>query len=94
DGGFSEAARKGDLATVDKAIEEGVDVNGADENRRTALMFSAFDGHHQIVQLLLDHGARDNDRHVTNRSALIYAASGRNPEAVEVLLDAVNEVTG
>ncbi len=88
DVGFREAALKGDLATVQKAIEEGVDVNGPDEDRRTALMLSAFDGHHRIVQLLLDHGARHNDRDATNRSALVYAASGRNPETVEVLLDA------
>jgi ankyrin repeat protein len=88
DVGFREAARNGDLAKVEKAIEEGVDVNGADEDRRTALMLSAFDGHHRIVQLLLDHGARHNDRDATNRSALVYAASGRNPETVEVLLDA------
>ncbi len=83
---FREAALKGDLATVEKAIKEGIDVNGTDEDRRTALMLSAFYGHHQVVQQLLDHGARHNDRDPTNRSALVYAASGRNPEAVEVLL--------
>ena len=85
---FRDAALKGDLATAAKAIEEGVNINGADEAKRTALMLSAFYGHHQVVQTLLDHGARVHDRDATNRTALIYAASGRNPEAVELLLDA------
>lgn len=69
-----------------KLIDEGMDVNGADEEGRTALMIAAFDGHSDVVQLLLDKGAEVDHLDAQGRSALMYAASGPFPETVDLLL--------
>ena len=55
-----ETAARTDL--VHKMIDEGMDVNKADADGRTALMLAAFDGYTGVVELLLDHGA-GADRH-------------------------------
>lgn len=88
DQAFREAALAGDGPTVMKGLQDGVDVNSPDENGRTALMLAAYDGHTEIVKLLLQRKAQVNRRDATDRTALMYASSGKNPETVRVLLDA------
>jgi hypothetical protein len=60
------AAYTGDLAAVQACLEQGVDVNARDQWGRTALYLAAEKGHKEIVELLLEHGARP--RKVTRRS--------------------------
>lgn len=50
-------------------------------------MLAAFDGHTQIVRMLLDNRARIDTRDNMGRTALMYAASGPNPETVQLLLE-------
>jgi ankyrin repeat protein len=92
-----EAAVKGDLKAVRKAVESKVDVNAVDEEGHTALMLAAFDGHTDVIKFLLEHGARCDDRDAMQRTALLYAASGPNLETVKALLDAgadINAIDG
>ena len=85
---FREAAARGDGPTVAAAIESGVNVNTADETGTTALMLAAYDGHTDIVKLLIKHKAQVNRVDVNKRTALIYSASGKNPGTVAELIDA------
>ena len=80
-----DAALAGNGPAVAAAVESGVDVNSPDENGRTALMLAAYDGHTEIVKLLLKHKAQVNRRDSMDRTALIYCASGKNPESVQAL---------
>ena len=54
---LSEAARKGDAATVKKLLDEGVDVNTKFRYGATALFYAADHGHLEVVKVLLDKGA-------------------------------------
>src|SRR5688500_19372047 len=54
---LSEAARKGDAATVKKLLDEGVDVNTKFRYGATALFYAADHGHLEVVRVLLDKGA-------------------------------------
>jgi ankyrin repeat protein len=82
-----EYAFDGNITGVKEAIASGVDVNGMDEEGRTALMFSSFNGFSEIVLLLLDEGAGIDRRDAMGRTALLYAATGPFPETVSILLD-------
>ncbi len=53
----------------------------------TALMLAAYNGHTEIARVLLDHGARVDDRDGGGRTALMYAASGPYEETVRLLLE-------
>ena len=74
------------LERVRQSLEQGLDVNEADDGGRTPLMMAAFDGITEVVALLLEHGARVDQRDGTGRTALMYASSGPFYETVELLL--------
>lgn len=80
-------AFEGNLKAVKEVVDAGADVNGIDEEGRTALMLSAFNGFSEIVLLLLDEGASIDWRDGMGRTALLYAATGPFPETVKILLD-------
>lgn len=86
-GQLHQAALDGDVKGVGQALESGANVNGMDEEGRTALMFAAFNGHSGIVLTLLDKGAGIDRRDQMGRTSLLYAATGPFPETVKILLD-------
>ncbi len=49
---------------------EGVDVNAADEKRRSALLFAATKGNIPVLRLLLSHGANVDARDILGNTAL------------------------
>lgn len=89
---FLEDALNGKVESVQQAIEAGVDVNVADEQQRTALLFASFNGHTPVVKLLLESRARLSRRDALGRTALMFAATGDNAETVELLLKQGAEV--
>lgn len=74
------------LELIRKSIAEGMDVNQADADGRTALMMAAFEGYTEVVKLLLQSGAEVDFLDGSGRSALMYASSGPFPETVAVLI--------
>ena len=73
------------LERVRLSLEQGLDVNKADPDGRTALMMAAFDGYTDVVELFLDHGAEVDRRDGSGRTGIMYAASGPFPQTVELL---------
>lgn len=82
-----QAALEGRTDLVRKMLEEGADVNSADDDERTPLMYAAFNGRNEIIKLLLDLGAKVNSHDISGRTALMMASSGPYPAAVKILLD-------
>lgn len=61
---FVYAAENGDVDTVNKFIELGIDVNQRDHNEDTAIMGAALNGHKDIIRILLANKA---DPKIKNR---------------------------
>lgn len=54
------AARDGDVEACRQRLQEGADVNGLDDCKRSPLFYACMAGHAEVVRLLLQSGARDN----------------------------------
>ena len=72
---FYTAIRNNDMAKLEALVEQGGNVNIADDKGITPLMNAAALGSPEAVQLLLDKGADVNARNTFNATALIWAAA-------------------
>jgi len=82
-----EAARLGDLATVERLLAAGADPNGWPDSS-SPLMFAAEAGHAAVVALLLAHGAEVERRDHNGERALLRAAQQGQAETLRLLLEA------
>jgi hypothetical protein len=85
---MSEAARKGDAATVKRLLDEGVDVNTKFRYNATALFYACDHGHLEVVKVLLDKGAdmsvKDSFYGFTPLMLAVSPAQTRRPEHTEI----------
>ena len=85
---LSEAARKGDAATVKKLLDEGVDVNTKFRYGATALFYASDHGHLEVVKVLLDRGAdmslKDTFYGFTPLALATGPAQKKKPEHAEI----------
>ena len=82
-----QSAMQGDAAQVAESLKRGAEVNGQDEQKRSALMLAGFEGHTEVAKFLLEHGADANLADINGRTALMFASSGPFPETVTLLLE-------
>jgi ankyrin repeat protein len=87
DASLIDPANRGELKVVEDLLKQGADVNQADQDGRTPLMYAAYNGHTETVKLLLEHKAFVDVTDVNGRTALMFAASGPFPVVVGLLLD-------
>ena len=84
-----EAARKGDATTVEKLLDEGVDVNTKYRYGATALSYACDRGNIEVVKVLLAHGAdvnvEDTFYHATPLNWAASPAMGRKPQHAEIV---------
>ena len=81
------AAHKGDLSEATRAIENGANVNAADEDGITPLYRAAEKGHQDAVALLLDKGADVKQVTTDGATPLHIAVEMGHRAVVELLLD-------
>uniref|UniRef100_A0AAY4D1E3 Uncharacterized protein n=1 Tax=Denticeps clupeoides TaxID=299321 RepID=A0AAY4D1E3_9TELE len=69
-------------------LEKGADVNGRDDNGRTALSLACELGHLDVVKLLVQFSADPEVTDAWGNSALMYAAYGGHTPVLDFLLRA------
>lgn len=72
--------------SVEEAIMNGANVNAKADGGSTALTWAAFNGHTDIVKILIKHGADVNAKNNYGDTALMDAAVTANTETAELLL--------
>ncbi|KAJ2893953.1 BTB/POZ domain-containing protein [Zalerion maritima] len=76
-GEFIFACRQGDLATCQRMVSEGVNINGKDKFDYTPLIIASLCGHYELVRLLLESGALA-ERNTFQGERCIYNALNDN----------------
>ncbi len=86
--GLWQAARDGDLQSLNLMLAEGADVNAMTADGWTALSIAALKGYQEIMHALLKNGADANARNGDGWTPLMLATSLADIEAMEILLSA------
>lgn len=85
--GFLQAAEMGDRAAVGLFLDGGVGSEVRNERGWTPLMLAAFNGHPEVIELLLKHGADVYSNDLGGNSALHWAAFSGHVDCAQALLD-------
>jgi hypothetical protein len=73
---YLDAARRGDRATLERALDLGADVRAHDDLKRSALLLAAKDaGSLELVELLAGKGVPVDEADLGGRTALSFAAT-------------------
>ena len=86
---FVELCRSGSAREVDEALQNGANVNAVDKFGNLgwrALHWAACEGHADVIEVLLKHGANVNAKDNGGWTALHWAAKLGHADVVEVLL--------
>ena len=85
-----QAAKKPDSGTLKKEIAQllSSDLDAVDEDGNTALMWSAWEGHSEHVQALLDAGATVDVQETEGNTALLKASWNGKDRVVQLLVNA------
>ena len=80
-----ETSRKQNLEAIKTLVYLGLDVNAANHDGRTALMGAAMKGRNEVVQFLVDHGAKLDQRDHGSRDtdSNVSKLSGHTWEALD-----------
>ena len=83
------AAARGDAGAVTALVAAGADVNGLHADFRvSALMFAAYFGRDAVVRVLLEKGARANQKDAAGASAADWATAGDRAATTDLLTKA------
>lgn len=86
---FLNSAKHGSLCVVEDLLKEGMDPDQSHpESKRTALINAAYEGHLEIVELLIKAGANVNMQESWGNTALACAAISGYEEIVKKLIAA------
>ena len=91
---INDAARRGDIQTVSKLLDQGVAADAKDETSETPLLSASLAGHADVVAVLVKRGAGVESRNDRGLTPLHGAAYAGNIETVRLLVDsgaAVND---
>lgn len=85
---FILAAEKGDVEEVLRLLEKGVDIDGTDEQGRTAVVAATYGNQVEVVEALIDKGADINIRDHQLNNVFLYAGASGYLDIVKLAIEA------
>jgi len=85
-GNLLQAARKGDIGSMEKLLKQGANVNAADAQGMTPLLYAAANDHMRAVKFLLGKGADIKIQDSRGYTALMLVAGSGNVEMAQLLI--------
>jgi uncharacterized protein len=82
------AAERGDLASIQRLLDAGADVNARDARRRNAVLAATQGGHEAAARLLIERGADVNAQDEIDDSAFLLAGARGHTGIVRAALAA------
>ena len=83
---IADAASKGDMATIERLLKSGVDVNAQQADGATALQWAAYRGDTKLTERLLKAGAKPGLGNHNGATPMWLAASHGDAAVIQVLL--------
>lgn len=83
---LSIAARKGEVRSIQRLLENGASINGRDQHGWTALHRASFKGKQDAVRVLIEKGVDINGRDEDGYTALHCAVESGHVEVIELLM--------
>lgn len=85
---FIEAAGTGDIESLRMHLEQGVDINARNKQKRTAILVAAMNDHHHTVEFLIGAGADVDLQDQTCLNPFLYGCIKGNLELVKMMIKA------
>ena len=84
-----EAAGRGEVAKVERLLDEGASIRATDASGRTTLVAAAYGNHLEVAEVLVEAGADVNAEDDTEQSAYLISTSevGDDPRLLELTLE-------
>jgi uncharacterized protein len=89
---YFQAAARGDQATVEAAIADGVDIDATNRRRQTAILVAAMNGRYELVERLAAAGADVDKQDETCFNPFLYGCVKNDLELVRIMLRAGADV--
>ena len=80
-----DAAKTGNVTDAKKAIADDLDVNARDDEGMTPLLYAVWEGHREIVELLLANGADTSAKNPDGQTPLDLAIEYDDTEIIDLL---------
>jgi len=85
-GPIHDAAKSGDVATVELLLASGTDVNEKDAAFNTALHLASDNAHLEVIRVLVEKGSDINAGNLSDRRPLHNAVWGNHADVVQILI--------
>ena len=85
-GPIHDAAKSGNLVTVEQLLAAGTDANEMDAGYQTALHWASDNGHLDVVRVLVENGADIDAGTLSELTPLFNAVTGRHEDVVQFLI--------
>lgn len=90
---FIMAVNTNNIELIQKLLNQGLDPNFVDNQKRTPLHLAVSKGYTDVVQLLLQNGAKQNRKDILGNTPLHLATCTTNVKIIKMLLEAGANIT-
>jgi len=85
---FLEAAAQGDVATLKECLDQGIDINVRNKQKRTAILIAAMNDHLEAVSYLVEAGANVDLQDETCFNPFLFGCINGKLELVKLMIKA------